>query len=340
LVFEKEVYMTNTNPLSEKTAAEIESLSRKISVAQELDGEIQAELRGHIEDKVRGYASGKIKVSEADAMLLAKAHFGNAAVIKGMFQGVHTKAHAVSLVRRLVAVFVMTVWVWTIMTNVDTLWDGWFAFYGAKEVKSNHIPISRLPDVAVKFVLILASITILWRVLAYGRARANRGHRLWFENWSPMTLGLILAGSVLYSMDLSHLCIEQFRVFIENIDPQAIFQPSLIWTILVRWIFPSLFFIAIGLLWIWSCDHTPRRWQTIVAGGIAWLIAYQVLLTARFSAGNVVFIDDPTIRHFLLMFSDFIRPLLLMNLLFNVPLLFATIGGYLYYTRRRAVLVG
>ncbi len=71
-----------------------------------------------------------------------------------------------------------------------------------------------------------------------------------------------------------------------------------------------------------------------------WLLAYQVLLTVSFSAGDDFFIDDPTIRHFLLMLPDFVRPFLLMNLVFNVPLLLATIGGYVYYTRRREMVVG
>ncbi len=201
-------------------------------------------------------------------MLLAKAHFGDAAVIKGMFQGVHAKAHGVSLARRLVAVFVLSTWVWTIRTNTDTLWDGWFTFFGGKWVESNHIPISRLPDIAVKFVLILASIAIFWRVLAFWKARANRGHPLWFEIWRPMTLGLIVAGSVLCSMGLSHLCIEQFRVFIENIEHRTVFQSSLILSTPVRWIFPCSFFMAISLLWIWWCDHTPRRWRTLFVSGV------------------------------------------------------------------------
>ena len=58
---------------------------------------------------MRGYVSGEAeKVTEADALLLATAHFGAAGVIKGMCQEVHALAHGASLMRRLVAILVVT----------------------------------------------------------------------------------------------------------------------------------------------------------------------------------------------------------------------------------------
>ena len=121
--------MAGMDGLSEKTVGEIEALVKNISVAQRLDAEIQMELRGHIEDKLRGYLRREIALSEADALLLTKAHFGDAGMIKGMFQEVHAPAYAGSLGRRLVAAFVASLVVLeALMQIVNLLWTGAVVF--------------------------------------------------------------------------------------------------------------------------------------------------------------------------------------------------------------------
>jgi hypothetical protein len=97
----KELDMAEMTPLSDETRARIEALTKKISVAEGLDAEVREELRGHVEDKVRGYVSGAERPSEADAVILATAHFGEPGVIQGMFQRVHAGEHGMSLLRRM-----------------------------------------------------------------------------------------------------------------------------------------------------------------------------------------------------------------------------------------------
>lgn len=90
--------------ISPETQEKIESLCKQISVAHNLDEEIQRELRTHIEDKFSGYLNGDEKLTEEDAFILVREHFGNPAVIRELYRDVETAAVQVILARRLGAV--------------------------------------------------------------------------------------------------------------------------------------------------------------------------------------------------------------------------------------------
>ena len=94
--------------LSESTRQRIAEYCRKISVAHNLDPEIQRELAGHMEDKILGYLSGEEKLTESDAFVIARERFGDPALLKQMLGGVHAGAAAVSLARRLLAIVLLS----------------------------------------------------------------------------------------------------------------------------------------------------------------------------------------------------------------------------------------
>lgn len=61
----------------EKAFEAIRSLCADFAARYGLDADIRDELCGHLEDQVSGYLSGQIPLSPEDAVLLAKAHFGD-----------------------------------------------------------------------------------------------------------------------------------------------------------------------------------------------------------------------------------------------------------------------
>ena len=92
--------------ISPETVERIRALCRQISVAHNLDDEIQRELFSHMEDKLLGYLSGEEKVTEEDAFILMREHFGKPEVIKSMLNETHGMQATVSLMRRLGAIAV------------------------------------------------------------------------------------------------------------------------------------------------------------------------------------------------------------------------------------------
>ena len=90
-------------PLNDDTQQKARELARQITVAHDLDPEIQEELYGHIEDKLLAYKSGEERISDEDAFILVREHFGDAKVIRGLLQEVHAGAVQATLVRRVLA---------------------------------------------------------------------------------------------------------------------------------------------------------------------------------------------------------------------------------------------
>jgi len=81
--------------------AEIHTVIHQISVAHRLDAEIRDELESHFEEKVTAYLSGQEKLTETDALLLARAHFGKPDGIESLFRHVHMEESYMSFTRRI-----------------------------------------------------------------------------------------------------------------------------------------------------------------------------------------------------------------------------------------------
>ncbi len=96
------------DPLKSDTREEIRALCKKISVAHNLDEEIQEELYGHMEDKLSAYLNGEEAVTEEDAFILVREHFGDPSALKGLLQDVHAFEAQVSLARRLAAAMIVS----------------------------------------------------------------------------------------------------------------------------------------------------------------------------------------------------------------------------------------
>jgi len=79
-----------SDSLNQKTAEKIRTLCSRISVANNLDQEIQEELYSHLEEKLLAYLCGKEKITEDDAFILVREHFGDPANLKGLLKEVHT----------------------------------------------------------------------------------------------------------------------------------------------------------------------------------------------------------------------------------------------------------
>ena len=97
--------------ISPETQDKISALCKKISVAHNLDEEIQKELCCHMEDRLTGYLSGDEQIDEDDAFILVERHFGDPAAVKTLYQNVETVAAHASFARRIGAVLALSIWI-------------------------------------------------------------------------------------------------------------------------------------------------------------------------------------------------------------------------------------
>ena len=91
-------------PMQSEIEEQLRVLCRKIAVARGLDDELQEELFTHMEDKWSAYMRGEEKVSEQDALILVREHFGEPRAVQSMLSEVHRDIAAVSLTRAVIAV--------------------------------------------------------------------------------------------------------------------------------------------------------------------------------------------------------------------------------------------
>lgn len=65
--------------LNESAIQQIRQIVRQLAGKKGLSPEVAEEIGGHLEDKLLGYLSGEVRITQDDALLLARAHFGDAA---------------------------------------------------------------------------------------------------------------------------------------------------------------------------------------------------------------------------------------------------------------------
>ena len=97
------------NSISPEMEERMRALCDDIASAEDLNSDLHDELYTHIEEKVLGYLSGEEMLSEADAYLLAKEHFGDRAKVRTQLEEVHPAGVKFKLYRRLSIAMILTI---------------------------------------------------------------------------------------------------------------------------------------------------------------------------------------------------------------------------------------
>jgi hypothetical protein len=169
----------------------IRRLCRQISVSYNLDREIQEELYGHMEDKLLAYMAGEEKLTEDDAFILVREHFGDAKVLQELLQSVHTPRTEeeagvrVSLPRRLVAALATTIGA-TFAANAIGLQAAGFLAPGSVWF---WFPCA--------IVMNSAAMVLIWILLIGWQRELMQGRQPWFARWSAWRMWLASAAALL-----------------------------------------------------------------------------------------------------------------------------------------------
>ncbi|HIJ65515.1 MAG TPA: hypothetical protein HPP77_06130 [Candidatus Hydrogenedentes bacterium] len=237
----------------------VRKFCRQISVAHGLDPEIQEELVGHFEDKMLAYLDGEETLTQADALILARQHFGDPAVLKRLLQQTHRVEAAVGLARRLAAVTIASLATMALSFALMLA-----AFIGCL-FWQRQLPFTG-GVAAVSTVLsglgFAAGPALLWLILGRWERILSRGCRLWFLRWSPWTFAGLIALLVTLVKTIPfaapHLLSGRFTV-----------------TTFIGLSWGSV--IAHCMAWLWWCDRPPRRRTAISVAFLAWLALWVVL---------------------------------------------------------------
>ncbi len=172
--------------LNDSIQKKARELAERITVAHDLDPEIQEELYGHIEDKMLAYCSGEEPVSQEDALILAREHFGDGATVKAMFQEVHAEAAQVTLVRKLLALVLTLLAFGVVFSGVRTIASVVLIPSFILNDSFEGVPylFSRYFGYAVGLVKLAAIVYVLRR----WRQKTHAGITPWFCRWSILRM--------------------------------------------------------------------------------------------------------------------------------------------------------
>ena len=314
--------------------SEIEAFLKQISVAHNLDNEIREELRSHIEDKLCGYMRGEIKITEEEAWLLVREHFGDPAVLKSMYHETEAKEMYKSFFRRIGAAFVAGIWILTITRMVihgiltqalkgvagRTVDAGIIFAYGF---------LWMIPDLFV--ILLFFFFVMRWRKIIENSGTA------WFMTIKSVNFVLlILMSTILSTVTILLLFNSQPHFFFHSLIPLDNTTTELLS------FFPGFagfnyimlqFFYCFG--WLLLCDIPPRRFQLIIAGFISWM--FSIVIFNQFVGIISVFRHPSMIdMHTLLMVLTPHFYLMHENLYYGGPAFIAyCLMALIYYFRQK-----
>ncbi len=311
--------MTRNQTLCESTQEQLQAICRQISVAHDLDPEIQRELYGHLEDKALAYLSGEEAVTENDAVVLVREHFGTPATLKSLLRAVHHREARVSMLRRLGAAMAL----FLALGIVGKLLHLGLDFGRVTLISLYQAPASiTLPSAfSAVFLSGVLTLTILWWVLIRWQRRLDAGRPVWFITWRASSIRLLLLFLALAYQAAPYVAFEP--VLAPAPAPVAYSQVLAIFLVVVG------VAVSVGkmLAWLWWCDRPPRTLREM-AVGFSVLLSVMLLFTGLVQLpGTLLFITrevpDLSMNASVLLFHVQFSPLpayavLLLNPLFDI----------------------
>jgi hypothetical protein len=259
-------------PLNDDTHQKARELARKITVAHDLDPEIQEELYGHIEDKLLAYKSGEERVSDEDAFILVREHFGDAKVIRGLMQQVHAGAAQVGLFRRIMALVTVTAALQSIVTLIRSVLVAALAVGGYFEGYRD--------DMVLTLAMVLAMFTALYWQLRRWKKLELAGEKPWYARWSIPRMGTWLGIAVLMTWLIPTVSLATGDASGGQSDLRNV----------ATWVMVLLALMSFCLIWLWWTDAPARGLANNIALG--WLWALFMFATSVYPAKTFIALGD------------------------------------------------
>ncbi len=232
-------------------------LARKITVAHDLDPEIQDELYAHIEDKLLAYKSGEEQISDEDAFILVREHFGDAKVIRGLMQEVHREGIRISMLRRVLALVVAT----SVFYIVLNIFSGMAQIGVALIDNDGDGPSRLLYQALIKQAFFPVAGTLLFLLLYRWKSMCDPAKLPWFGKWPLATLfGLAVVSTTL------HWALPTITLFPSATSVGSDYEISLVQAL------GTLPLFAICTAWLWWTGSAKGGLVQLFGVGIIWAL--------------------------------------------------------------------
>ncbi len=292
--------------ISEAMADKISRFCDTITKSYDLDTDIREELCGHIEDRLLEYQDEHTTLSEEDAFVLVREHFGDPAEVRKLLGAVHGDQAKGSFLRRLAAVFAATIVLETVMllsmggidlmaTSIDHIFFGFVRdIFGQR-----FMPFFSLSFIVNTAGLLFAPL-IFFFMIRHWQKRIDKGQDVWFRSLSlKKIIAIIILLFIVQSLSPTIVQLRDntvfdalrnapakinksavpahsyFDVFIKvmNVPGIALFlnlNRPIFW-------FPPAYYGLILFIWLWWCDTPRKRLKTLFITGGVWLAYMRII---------------------------------------------------------------
>jgi hypothetical protein len=252
--------------LSPETSRKLDAAARALSKKHRLEDAARAELRAKMESKLLAYLSGGEKLTEENAFVLVREHFGDPEEVKVMLENVHAEEAQVSMVRRIGAITVVFMGIWCMYFLVA------FMLYSLLYVL--HFPTSGLSvslEIAkrIPWIVVYTSAIVM---LIMWRNREHEPRPPWYMRVNPwyfVPLSFLLSFIIIFGF--SFPAYQKTEPSFWNQFPFFTYSSSL-----------SIYHVEIdlivgGFLWIWWLSLVDRKAIGFITGLSAWMIFQYIL---------------------------------------------------------------
>lgn len=249
--------------LSSDTIASLRDLAAEIGRAQSLNDDEQAELYGHLEDKTLGYLSGEEGLSEADAVLLTREHFGLSSASPEAWRHADVPVRSGMFVRRLAAIAIYDLSLGSVLSSVTIL--AVFTAYKYGNLTPPGIQTAfdwrqvwwdLIPGAGV------AIFTTCYILYSFLRRMHDPARQVWYVRWKPHTIAIGVAL-------LLALRSQQHLDLLAPAQTQVLSRKGGLGLNMV-----GLTLILLPVLWAWIWVHwtaqTSRHVAGLFTGALVW----------------------------------------------------------------------
>ena len=277
-----------TESISPETRNRIETLLRDIAAGQHLDADTIEELRAHMEEKFIAYINGAETITEEDAMLLVREHFGKLEVVRAGFQETMEKFSLPLFMRWFGAA--ITVLIGVSATNQFFYEVQERLFIASSSLFGQSSPLSHN---AINFLMMAPSVFfeivgVLFMYWIFRRwLNGEKQGRLWWYNRFSI-LQIFMIAIVVFSMGVFFETIFSVRRFqLENyfITSESTYVPSLEHIEFLVYLLRSSMYIGQFVLILWWLGRKPRHLN--ITAGFIFLYLYSII---HYPLRNLVFV--------------------------------------------------
>ncbi len=240
----------------------LRTLCKQITVAEDIDPEIQEELLTHMEDKFAAFRYGSEPITDEDALILVREHFGDPGIMKALLQHTHVEKADLSLGRRLAAIAVVTLSFYAVIRFLNAFSTTTLVWFAQRYATGSILWGSVWTAQNMFLACSLAPLT--WYIVRRWRRQLDRGVKPWFVRWSPIRLLLLVIGSCFVTQSVPQFAFTDSTFGIPASAARATMFAGM--GLGVTWIAMVLQSTA----WLWWCDRPPRTGRALSYATLTW----------------------------------------------------------------------